>query len=239
MINKGKSQRRLAAAVCAASASVLLVLFLFVACVETTAFDRGFYKSEYDKVNTAAYVGVDSAVLTETTELLLGYLQGKNDSLDYAYPTARGAAEYYTAREKAHMVDVRQLNRGAVTFAWIALPASVALFAAAYFLNKDNLLLFKTTFISTLCAIGFFAAVGMLAAMDFNAFWINFHYLFFTNDLWQLDPGRSLMIKMFSEQFFFDMVTRILTWFLLLITGLLIISGLLWRKFKKKELITG
>ncbi len=52
-------------------------------------------------------------------------------------------------------------------------------------------------------------AVAVWAAVDFNAFWINFHKLFFTNDLWLLDPAKSVLINMVPSQFFFDLVMRI------------------------------
>ena len=46
--------------------------------------------------------------------------------------------------------------------------------------------------------------------VDFTKVWDQFHYIFFTNDLWILDPRTDILIQMVPEQFFFDMVVRIL-----------------------------
>lgn len=55
---------------------------------------------------------------------------------------------------------------------------------------------------------------------DFNGFWTTFHQLFFTNDLWLLNPATDLMINLFPEAFFSHLVIRILLWFLCLLSAL-------------------
>lgn len=92
--------------------------------------------------------------------------------------------------------------------------------------------MWKSVFATTIVVTIVFAAVGIWAAVDFDFFWINFHKIFFTNDLWMLDPRTSLMIRMFSSQFFFDMVAGILVIFIIVIAAILIISGLLMRKYR-------
>ena len=42
--------------------------------------------------------------------------------------------------------------------------------------------------------------------MDFNSFWINFHYIFFTNELFFLDPNKDILIQIVPERFIFDLV---------------------------------
>jgi uncharacterized membrane protein len=39
---------------------------------------------------------------------------------------------------------------------------------------------------------------------------MNFHYVFFDNDLFLLNPNVSIMINMFPESFFFDIVAAII-----------------------------
>ena len=43
----------------------------------------------------------------------------------------------------------------------------------------------------------------------FDTAFIQFHEIFFDNDLWLLDPDVSLMINMLPEEFFFDTAMRI------------------------------
>ena len=73
--------------------------------------------------------------------------------------------------------------------------------------------------------------IAIWCIVDFNAFWTQFHQTFFDNDLWLLDPNTSIMINMFPESFFFDIVASI-------IIVLVIVCGLItWLLsfMKKKE----
>ncbi|MCF0115094.1 MAG: DUF1461 domain-containing protein, partial [Erysipelotrichaceae bacterium] len=51
------------------------------------------------------------------------------------------------------------------------------------------------------------------AVTDFDAFWINFHYVFFDNELFFLDPRTDILIMMVPGGFFFDLVFRIVLYF--------------------------
>ncbi len=212
---------------------MLLVLATLVACVEGVAFDRAFYNKEYDKLDAAAYVGVEREILDTATNTLLEYLEGKRANLDYEARINGESREYYNDKEKSHMVDVAALNQNAVALMRVAYPIGAVLIVLACLLRKDARMLFRVCFFSilgTLCAFGVLAA---WAALDFNSFWINFHYVFFTNDLWILDPAESLMIRMFQQTLFFDMVTTILAWFGGIVGAALVVTGILGAKWKK------
>ena len=81
--------------------------------------------------------------------------------------------------------------------------------------------------------LAFFACIGIWAAVDFNSFWVSFHHVFFTNDLWLLDPASSRMIRMFQEEFFAAMVARILVWFLAIVIGSAAAAGIVYQRMKK------
>lgn len=211
---------------------ILIILSVFVACVEGFAFNRNYFRDEYEKLNAAAYVGVDEITINKATEILLDYLEGSRDNLDYEYSDNGAVREYYNGREKAHMIDVAKLNTDAVIFAKVASPLGAAFLILSYIL-KRRYLMWKSVFITTIALVAVFAVIGIWAAADFNTFWISFHKVFFKNDLWILDPRTSLMIRMFSSQFFFDMVVGILAIFVSVITAILIVSGLLMRKYRK------
>lgn len=225
-------------ALCILSASlgiILLILSTFVICVECFAFNRNFYRDEYTKLNTSLYVGVDNNTLLNATNILLDYLEGKRGDIDYQYSDGFQYKEYYSDREKAHMVDVAKLNIDAVNFAKIAFPISAVLLIFSFFVVKQPYLFFKSIFAATLFVVGFFVLIGLWATFDFEVFWVNFHKVFFTNDLWLLDPDNSLMIRMFSEKFFFDMVAGILAIFITVIAVILFVSGFMTRKYGKRH----
>jgi len=234
MEEEGSRLKKILAAVAACAGTVLVVLATAVACIEGIAFDRGFYEKEYAKLDTAAYVGVDEDTLWNATDTLLEYLEGKRPALDMKAEIGGIEREYYSEREKSHMVDVAALNAGAMFFMQLAYPLGAVLIVAAVVTRKKASAVLKCCFFSILGVIACFGVLGALAAADFNTFWNNFHHVFFTNDLWQLDPATSLMIRMFEQTFFFDMVALILALFLAIIIAALAATGLAYKKLEKK-----
>ena len=129
----------------------------------------------------------------------------------------------FDGREKAHMVDVKALYRNAMRAAWIAAGLSVLLILLLAFGAKKHR---KTALRWVLAGFGLFmlvlGAAAIYAAVDFNSFWTNFHRLFFDNDLWLLYDDERL-IQMVPEQFFSDLVARIVAAFAIsaaVLTGL-------------------
>ena len=214
----------------AAAGTVLLVLATLIACVQAIAFDRSFYRAEYEKLATAAYVGVDGETLDLATETLLGYLEGSRETLGLPVRIDGAEQEFYTDKEKRHMVDVAALEQNAVRFMAAGYPAGAALVVLAYLLLRQRKPLLRTCFFSIIATLIAFGILAGWAAADFNSFWVSFHRVFFTNDLWMLDPATSRMIRMFEQTFFFDMVARILGWFIGLIAAALVFTGVWGRK---------
>ncbi|MDL2237533.1 TIGR01906 family membrane protein [Christensenellaceae bacterium OttesenSCG-928-K19] len=222
------------ACVFAAAGTVLLVLATLVACVEGVAFRREFYQKEYDKLDSAAYVGVDRETLDEATNTLLEYLEGKRDSLDLAVEIDGERQEYYNDKEKQHMVDVAVLNQNAVAFMSAAYPIGGALVLAAWLLKRNTRLVVRTCFFSIIGTLVAFGVLAAWAGVDFTSFWINFHHVFFSNDLWVLDPATDRMIRMFEQTLFFDMVTQILLWFIGIIVAAVVVTGIWGKRCKSR-----
>jgi TIGR01906 family protein len=70
--------------------------------------------------------------------------------------------------------------------------------------------------------------------VDFNGFWMNFHYIFFDNDLFLLDPNVSIMINMFPSNFFFAVVFGIIVLFISMIVLLKILLVLLKHRIERR-----
>ena len=69
------------------------------------------------------------------------------------------------------------------------------------------------------------AAVGIMIAVDFNGFFLQFHLLSFANDFWQLNPATDYLLMMFPDGFWFDA-----TMFIAIGTGVMaiILGGFGW-----------
>jgi integral membrane protein (TIGR01906 family) len=57
--------------------------------------------------------------------------------------------------------------------------------------------------------VALFVALGALALVDFSELFLQFHFVSFANDLWQLDPERDYLIRLFPQEFFQDAALRI------------------------------
>jgi integral membrane protein (TIGR01906 family) len=72
--------------------------------------------------------------------------------------------------------------------------------------------------------------LGVLALIDFNWLFTQFHLLSFTNDLWLLDPATDYLIMLFPEGFWSDAVIVI---FALMVILALAVGFTGWRMLKK------
>ena len=200
--------RKAAPAFFAIVAGLCIIIGLALDCVALQCFDRSFYKDEYARLHTAASIGVTQEELSAATEVLLDYTEGKRDDLNVTANIGGQERQVFNEREKRHMEDVRALYLGAVTVANILLAAGAVYMAALFFAKRGSIALRGYIRANIAFAI-LFGALALYAAVDFNAFWTGFHHVFFTNDLWLLDPATDILIQMVPGQFFFDLVMRI------------------------------
>ncbi|MDU3398484.1 MAG: DUF1461 domain-containing protein, partial [Clostridiales bacterium] len=84
----------------------------------------------------------------------------------------------------------------------------------------------------------FFGAVTVLALVisaNFTKYFVLFHHIFFTNDLWILNPDTDMLINIVPEGFFMDTAGRIALLFGFLSLLLFGICLALTMKHMKKE----
>lgn len=197
---------------CMVLAGTMLIVAMLVISIEMFAFSRGFFEKEYDKLGTAQDIGISTESLTDVTDVLLDYTEGKRDTLDVRADIDGNMQEVFGEREKDHMVDVRALYIAARNVRTIFLIAAPILILLAFLISRKKAI--KALCRSFLYTSGVFlvliAAIGLYALLDFTAFWTAFHHVFFTNDLWLLNPNTDVLIMMVPEQFFFDLITRII-----------------------------
>ena len=177
--------------------------------LEVVFLDSNRYTALMDELNVYPDVGISREEQVLINGDLAAYLAGKTNSLDRPV-TLRGAAvdSPFNAREKSHMEDVRRLFQ-------IGLSARAALAALGAALIAGGLLFGERSArqMGALLALAVFTAAGVVAVVllrsaDFNALFIRFHELVFTNDLWLLDPETDALIRMLPEPFFEKMAAR-------------------------------
>lgn len=196
--------------------SVISSLCFFVAIllgiIFLTCFNHSFYQYEYAKNNQAEVIGMSNDDLMNATDTLLDYLEDKRDDIVVEADVNGSVREVFNERETLHMIDVKALCQHAKFCGGILFFIGCILSFILYHQEKNqffscSLYGMKTALLLMGIFVGFLA---IYAIADFYDFWMNFHYLFFDNDLFILDPNTSIMINMFPESFFFDLVILIM-----------------------------
>ena len=210
-----------------AIAGFLLSAAIIATVIDVVSFDRSFYENEYRKNDTVSYTGMSAEDNLRATDTLLDYLQDKRQDIVCIAEVSGVEREVFNERETLHMVDVKALYQNAIRGRNGCVIAAVILLVLSVLIGKKSFFSvlrsgWKNGILLTGAVIVF---IAIWALADFDQFWTNFHYLFFDNDLWLLDPNTSIMINLFPGTFFFDLVIRIIAW----VVGIhVLISGILF-----------
>ena len=194
--------------------SILAVIFY-------VCFDINFYKEFYQKENIANYIDTSSDNLINNTQNLLNYLN-KKEQLN---------TDWFSEKDILHMVDVKNLYTFSHNIMIYCLLTLIISTIIIILILQGKSLLYITKIFNKVLLL-FIVLVGGLSAViayNFNSFWIKFHTTLFSNDLWLLSPSESNLIKMVPEEFFISLITKIITYILILFI-LLFTSNIVIRK---------
>lgn len=188
--------------------ALLMPLVVVLSSTLYFAFSDSFYLNFFDKAGTAAQLGLTQEGMTEVVGSMTAYLSGAAAGMDLQVPVHGELMRFYNDKELAHMVDVRDL------MAWgqsLRTGLLIACLVALGILRRIGGMgaFWRGLLAGALGALGFAGILGILAATDFYGAFYHFHILFFTNDLWLLDPATDRLIQMLPEAFFFSITTRI------------------------------
>lgn len=212
----------------------LMIIFLFTSVEAVAYWTPGYYEKEYTKYEVARDVNMELDDLLDVTHEMMAYLRG--DREDLHVPTVVGGVdrEFFNEREIAHMEDVKGLFLGAITLRRICTVLAVICVGLLFLLKAD----IKWVLPRMLCVGSglFLALAAVLTAIistNFTKYFILFHEIFFSNDLWILDPATDLLINIVPEPFFMDTALRIGIVFAAM-TALLFIACILYSKGQSK-----
>lgn len=228
----------------AVAAICILIAWLFTAMQFVCYHDYDLYIEEYEKYGVLSDLpeGVklrgENSLYT-VTEHMMKYLIGDKDTPDLqcSIDTAEGTRDFFVERELLHMADCRVLFRKALQLRYICIMLAVFLFVYSKYaiLREEQLRCSSHPFaegmkIGTAVFFIFAAAIALYFVFNFSTAFVQFHLIFFDNDLWLLDPAESLLINILPEGFFFDMVKKILAVYL---PGVVLLLVLVFIRTKK------
>lgn len=211
----------------------MTIVCVVVFSISSVALDVDFYTTRYEKYNFAPTLGVSSEDLNESIKILLDYLEDERDDIHGEITLHGVKQETYNKRETDHMVDVKALYQHALMAGYISAAGMVVLFIYFILFERKKWIAYLTRgfLIALACLLTFLAFIGIWCMYDFTAFWTWFHTIFFTNDLWLLDPRTDFMINMLPEIIFSELVQAIVFRVLLVLGPIGLFS--LYYRFKK------
>lgn len=209
----------------------MLLAFSVIAAALISAFeigmysDFGFYEKEYEKYEVLTELDMTMDDTMHVTREMMAYLRGDRDSLSVVTTVEGKEQDFFNEQDRFHMGEVRSLFIGGLNIRMGAVITG-ALCLLFLLISKADIkkILPKSYRIALGISIGAVALVGVASLIDFNAVFVQFHHMFFDNDLWIFDPATDYMIRMLPEGLFYDFVIRIGGIFVGILAGVFVLS---------------
>ncbi|MEG0793032.1 MAG: TIGR01906 family membrane protein [Lachnospiraceae bacterium] len=218
--------------------SLCIIFVLLISAVEIGAYgSNGFYEKEYAKYDVLKDVKMKMPDVMYVTKEMMAFLKGKRETLIVQTVVDGQKREFFNKREIAHMEDVQHLFVKGMELRMKALIVILALLMAARLGKTPWKQVLPKAFQYTVIGFGAISAIlTAVIATDFTKYFTKFHEIFFSNDLWLLDPSTDLLINLLPEGFFVDIAMRIGLIFGGLLIGSFLIVTLIRNAYKKVKI---
>ena len=194
----------------------IILGFSIIAALLITSFeiamysDFDVYRQEYEKYDVLSDLDMTMDDVMYVTHEMMDYLRGEVDTISVMTTVEGKEQDFFNEQDRFHMGEVRDLFIGGLNIRLGACAAAVLCVLFLLFTRADIKKIIPRSYRIALGVTG--AAVlliGIAAVVDFNTVFVQFHHIFFDNDLWIFDPAEDYMIRMLPEGLFYDMVMRI------------------------------
>ena len=183
-----------------------LPILLLTASIGWAANSLWLYKAGFHKYNVSQTTGLAQSELGKAATGLISYINSGEEYISLAVIKDGEPFELFNKKEVVHLWDVKGL---------IWLDYWVLLGTLIYTLAYVGvcLLLRKRRYWRRLAwgVIGgsgitlfLMLALGLGTLLNFAQLFLQFHFISFTNELWQLDPAKDYLIMLFPQGFWYD-----------------------------------
>ena len=192
-----------------------LLVALFVVCVPVFLVTSNVrwvinapfvYSYGFDKYEVTETTGIDREELIKAGADFREYFNSDEEVLDVQVVQYGVLRSIYNAREIAHMADVKGLVEGVFTVHTGTGIYMVMFLIAGALIYRKRWLKMAALFaaVGGLLTLGVMTVLGLASLVGFERLFLAFHLISFSNDLWQLDPQRDVLLMMFPQGFFLD-----------------------------------
>lgn len=191
--------------------AVAVPLFLITGSIAWAFNDTGLYIGGFQRYHVSEFSGINHAGLKQIAGDLRTYFNSKQEPLAIRARVFGVDRKLFNQREVLHMRDVKRLVWGIYAFATLSAVYLFAAVAAGFFSRGRQFteILARRSLWGGGLTVGLLLAVGVFALAGFDALFLKFHQLSFSNDLWQLDPRTDYLLILFPQGFWFDATLRV------------------------------
>lgn len=201
---------------------LILPFVLFLLVINIVGFNNSFYREKFSEYN------VDENI-SSLHEKVINFVKGENQELP----------NEFNEREKQHLFDVRNLIGISTIMLYIFIALFVILLLASAFILKINNKI--VNFVSKVMIYGGFLTVllalilFLLINTNFSSAFESFHSLLFKKGTYVFDPAKEMIVRLYPEQLFMDLGSRISTWLIVSSIIIVLIGSFLLFKSKKQK----
>lgn len=184
-----------------------ILIMIYISFFATVVKDSFLHETNR-KLHIAEYLQMSEEDLDAVTTSMVSFVMGKKEELQVQVEMAGIERGFFNEKEIVHIEDVRDLI---VNLRIFIIICSIIFCSGTFYLWKKKRLqdLAKGYFIGLFFVFVLALVIGILAVTDITMVINGFHYLFFDNDLWIMNPATDKVIYLFTEDMYFDAIIRI------------------------------
>ena len=183
-----------------------LPALLLTASIGIAVNSQWLYEYGFDKYNISQVTGLADSELEKAAGGLIDYFNSGEEFIDTTVIKDGQPFTLFNQKEGAHLKDVKGLIQ---LDYWVLLGAGIyavvyAAVSLSWLTRECRRKLAVSIINGSGLTLGLMLLLGLMALLDFDRFFLQFHLISFTNDLWQLDPTKDYLIMLFPQGFWYD-----------------------------------
>jgi len=184
--------------------SLCLPVLLLTVSISIAVNTPALYTRGFNRYQISAVTGLAPAELQKAAAGLRSYFNNGQELINVTVIKDGQPFTLFNTREVGHLEDVKALFRLGYGAALVTLGYGVVFVLAALFWWRDRRQVWLGMRNGGILTLALMIVLGIVIAVDFDGFFLQFHLLSFANDLWELNPATDYLIMLFPQQFWFD-----------------------------------
>jgi integral membrane protein (TIGR01906 family) len=191
----------------------LILQILFIICVPALLVTasvsaamncRQLYEYGFHKNHITEVTGLAPAELTKAAKGLISYFNSGEEYINVVVTKDGQPFTLFNQKEVLHLKDVKTLFL--MVYKILIGTAIYAILFASLMLarRQDRRKLYKGMLFGGGLTLALMAALGIMIAVNFDGFFLEFHLLSFSNSFWELNPATDYLIMLFPQDFWMN-----------------------------------